>query len=205
MSNPSSVSLVSTLLSTSFFYCNVIKPVFRVGRSRSVRRGGLVIARRRRNGHLSICLASTLSVSHDCTRRLVRHRKIAIGKGSTGTGHHLGRNSRMGTIVRIRRRCGIIPRSVPLSVICRSGSVVIVGGTHNVIIRPTTNGPSKALIGTLLCRYRKRLSNVGNIVHPNVIRHLSGSASNIVITTGASRTRGKLTRRVGTRSTRHAC
>lgn len=81
---------------------------------------------------------------------------------------------------------------------------MIVGGRDNVIIRPTTNGPSNAVMGTLLRRY-KSLSNVNKIRHPNVIRHLSGSASNYLIVTGGSNTRRSLATRFTTQDARGHC
>lgn len=99
----------------------------------------------------------------------------------------------------------LVPRSVPLSVLCRSRRLVVLGGPTNLIMRPTPNGVDNALIGTVLTRYNRRLLNVNKMRHPNVIRQLSGSAANTVIITGASLTRDRLRTRVGTGATHHRC
>ncbi len=66
--------------------------------------------------------------------------------------------------------------------------MVTVGGITKVMARPNTKATSSALIRTLLRRAGNGLTVTNNRLHPNIIRHLSGRADNIVIFTGASLT-----------------
>ncbi len=153
----------------------------------------------------SIFITRITRVAHSHTTGLLRSNYILVGNGTTSGGIGLRTNSDIAIGVPSPIICSIATRRVPLSVVCRSSSLLIMGGPGNVIIRPTTKGCSNALIGTLVRRYNTSLSNVGNIVQPKVIRQVSGGADKLLVITGGSTTRRKLTLRVGSRSFIHRC
>lgn len=110
------------------------------------------------------------------------------------------------SLPRPRSPASIVPRTVPLSVHCRSSCLVILSGRHNLMYRPTRNRRDNALTGTLICRYNvSRLNAIRNRSHPNVIRHLSHSASNLVLTTGSSSARHTLRGLVHAHALSHHC
>lgn len=128
-----------------------------------------------------------------------------MGRLPIGTGCGLAAKSAVLLRVPSPRPLSVRPRGVPLSVLCRSSSVLIIGGPGKVIMRPTLKRCDRALIGTILCRYKRGLSKVGNMVHPKVIRQVSVGAANSLLVYGGSGTRRVLTRRLGRRSVAEGC
>lgn len=145
------------------------------------------------------------NLSESFLRGLLGRKRVAIKRGTTGSGCGIHRGSEVRLRVPSSDRPSVIPRSVPLSVLCRSRSMLVIGGPGKVIMRPTTKRCRKALIGTIVTRYNSDLSNVGKIVQPKVIREVSGSAAKTLLMYGGSVTRQSLTRRLGYRDVHEHC
>ncbi len=129
---------------------------------------------------------------------------MASRTGPLATGSGLPTNTRVAVALPSPAPTRPVPRSVPLGVIFRSSTVVIVGGPTKVMIRPTPKRRSRALMGTLLCRYGS-LGKINNMTHPKVIRELSVSAAKVLVMTGSRAALGDLRTRFRGRAARGRC
>lgn len=120
-------------------------------RTRLCRRFHIIISGKRRVVQISGCLFSHLAgSSHGHVRGTTSTNFIVTGNGTIGDDCGIGPVSMVAIVVSHPHCRGrIVPRSVPLSVMCRSGCLVMIGGPTNLIIRPNRNGCRNALIGTV--------------------------------------------------------
>ncbi len=101
--------------------------------------------------HVSGCVINYVTnASHGHVRRTYSGSVMLIGNSPIGDGCHIGPRSVVAVMLSCPGgRIAVIPRSVPVSVICRSRCVVLMGGRPGLIIRPKFKGFSNALLGTM--------------------------------------------------------
>lgn len=120
-------------------------------RGRLCRRFHIMISGKRTVIEISGCLfRHVIGTSHGHVRGTTRSNFIVTGNGPIGDDCGIGPLSIVAIVVSHPHCSGrVVPRSVPLRVICRSGCLVIIGGPTKLIIRPKRKGCRNALIGTV--------------------------------------------------------
>ncbi len=122
---------------------------------------------------------------------------VGMGNGHTRVSAELRLKSIISTCVGSRffapaaPGCSFLSTPIGLSVICRSRGVVLIGGGRKLLIRPSGGRCNSALVTQVrrcLCRGNRCGPSSRRDFHPTLTGQVSHGATNVIVTTGGTRT-----------------
>lgn len=123
----------------------------RSGTPRLCRRFHFITSHKRSLLHISgFLMSQVFNTAHGEVRSTTSTNYVVTGNGPIGDGCQIGPRSIIAVVVaQPPQAFRVLPRGVPVGVICRSSSLLIISGPTKLIMRPKRKGCAKALIGTL--------------------------------------------------------